>query len=190
MSISNIKTVLAALFCAAFAVSCEKGATEPYEQKNIVTMRSDSLTVLQSENGGVKTRFFAESMEEYKYAPEPYREYSRGIDMHTFDTLGNEEASIRANYALFWISLDRWDLKGDVVVQNAAGEKIETQQGSWSQKTGMIWSNVQTRLTRDGDVTTASGFEATDDLRRWRLRHGHGTQSFNAEPNTDTTFVE
>jgi LPS export ABC transporter protein LptC len=158
-------------------------------QENIVTKRSDTLSIVETDSGRVTRRFSAPLMEEYGFAPEPYQEFPRGIDLVTFDSLGVVESSIRSNYALFWIDLERWDLKGDVVARNSDGDIMETQQLNWSQKTEKVWSNVQTRLTRSGDVMTGEGFEADQDFKRWRFRRAHGTQSFVFEPNRDTTAV-
>lgn len=173
-----------------FLAACS-GKEEPSaEQENVITMRSDTLRIEQTENGNAKSTFYAPVMEEYAFAPEPYREFSRGIELETFDSLGRKEFSIRSNYALEWIALQRWDLKGDVVGTNTDGDKLETQQLTWNQRSELVWSNVQTRLTRSGDVIVGAGFESTQDLRRWRFRQGQGTQSFIAEPNRDTMRVD
>lgn len=172
----------------AFA-ACSKDEDASKGQENVMTMRSDTLHIEQSENGVLKGKFFAPVMEEYAYAPEPYQEYPRGVDVETYDSLGRIESTIRSNYALYWIVLDRWDLKGDVVGTNAEGDVMETQQLSWSQQTERVWSNVQTRLTRNGgiDVVVGTSFESTQDLSEWRLWHGEGTQSFVADPTTPVT---
>jgi LPS export ABC transporter protein LptC len=152
-----------------------------------MTARTDTLTIVQSENGVLKGRFHAPIMEQYAYAPEPYEEYPRGIDVISYDSLGNVKTTLRANYALRWTNLQRWDLKGDVVGTNIDGDKLETQQLTWNEKSEQIWSNVQTRLSRPrrGDIMTGSGFTSKQDLSKWRFRHGEGTQSFVAEPNRE-----
>ncbi len=169
---------------AASMVSCKKESA-PTVQENIMTARSDTLTIIQSDNGKLKGRFYTPLMEEYAYAPEPYREFPRGVDLIGYDSLGNTESTIKANYALFWIALQRWDLKGDVVYTNVDGDKLETQQLTWNQKSEQVWSNVQTRLTRNNgaDVQTGTSFTSTQDLREWRFRRVDGVQSFVAEPN-------
>jgi LPS export ABC transporter protein LptC len=167
-------------------VSCGGGDKEaPAAQENIMTMRSDTLTITQSKNGALKGQFSTPLMQEYAYAPEPYQEYPRGVDFVTYDSVGGQESHLRANYALFWIDLERWDLKGDVVYTTVGGDKLETQQLTWNQKSELIWSNVSTRLTRTGDVQTGAGFTSTQDLRKWSFRRVEGTQSFVAEPNRE-----
>ncbi len=195
MKVLSFRRIIVAAFAVAGAasmVACGGKDDEDFEQENILTARSDTLTIVQTENGILKTRFYAPLMEEYAYAPEPYQEYPRGVDLIGYDSVGGVESTLKANYALHWINLQRWDLKGDVVGTNVDGDMLETQQLTWNQKSEQIWSNVQTRLTRSGDVVTGSGFTSTQDLRAWRFRHGEGTQSFVAEPNrpkTDTILT-
>ncbi len=188
MKIGLHKTARAvfALVGTALAVSCSSPETEPREQENIMTMRSDTLTITQTENGVPSTYFFTSMMEEYAYAPEPYREFPRGIEVKSYDSLGKPKSALRANYALFWLALERWDLKGDVVGTNAEGDMIETQQLTWNQKTELVWTNVQTRFTLKGDIIVATGFESTQDLKKWRLRNGDGTQTIAVDSDQDS----
>lgn len=187
MKVGLHRIVIVAAFTvvgAASMVSCSKKDTGPTEPENILTARSDTLTITQSENGKPKMRFYAPLMEQYAHAPEPYEEYPKGIELETYDSIGNSESRLVANYALFWSNLKRWDLKGDVVYYNTDGDKLETQQLSWNQKSEQVWSNVQTRLTRNkgDDQQIGTSFIASQDLSKWRFRHVDGVQSFDAEP--------
>lgn len=187
-----ISVALPLLGSAILLISCSRHrAEQAHEQENIMTLRSDTLTIVETKNGAVNSRFYAPLVEEYKYAPSPYREFPRGIDIITYDSLGNVKSTLVANYALFWMDLELWETKGDVKATNQDGDMLETPQLFWNQKTERVYSNNHTRLTQGEDVLEGEGFESDQDFTEWVFRKPRGVLGVDAEPNrSDSTRVE
>ena len=173
-------------------ISCRgSGGADGGVQENVLTMSGDTVTRYESEAGRLSSHFYTPLMEEYKYAPEPYVEYRRGIDIITYDSLGNVKSTFVASYAINFTNLKLWETKGSVVVRNEEdGRWLETEQLFWNQATRRIYSNVDTNFHLGGDdIINGSGFESDEDLENWEIRSSRGRLNINVEPTRDTTAV-
>lgn len=173
--------------------SCrESGGGEESSLENVVTMRRDTLTSIESKNGAKKTRLYTPLLEYYQYAKEPYMEFRRGIDLVTYDSLKNVESTLVADYAINFNNQKLWELKGNVKGTSADGRMLETQQLFWNMKTKTIYSNIDTKITMNGDVIVGVGFESDEDFKEWEFRRPRGKLRVNTEPTEpagDSTVV-
>lgn len=185
------KTLVALLVMGSaillFSCGGKKQQAENEPPDNVVTMRSDSLKILSSENGQNKYSFETPLMEQYDNAPEPYWEFRKGIHIVTFDSLQMEDATLVADYAIYFKEKDLWEAKGNVVGTNAQGQILETQQLFWDRKGQKIYSNVDSRITQGNDVIIGTGFESDESLQDWEFRQTKGIVTVDTEPNRDTT---
>lgn len=173
---------------SAILVSCSRKNAEDAgpPPENLVTQQSDTLVRFLSENGVKSYRFYTPLLEQYDYAPEPYIEFRRGIDIMTFDTLGATRSTLVADYAIHFIRQKLWEAKGNVKATNDAGDRLETQQLFWNQATGKIYSNIDTKLTRGEDVIYGVGFESDEQFKKWEFRKPRGRLTVDMEPTRDT----
>lgn len=175
---------------AILLISCdEKTTSKDVDAEKLMTQQSDSLVLLASENGQTKYRFETPLLERYELAKEPYMEFRKGVDVITYDSIGNVASTLVANYAIFFEKQKLWEAKGNVVVVNADGQTLETQQLFWNQKTKKIYSNVDSKVV-DGDNTIiGEGFESDEEFKDYIFRKPKGKVLVDVEP-TDSTNVE
>ena len=153
-----------------------------------MTQQSDTLTIISSKNGRKSYRFYTPLMERYQIDGKPYyMEFRRGIDLVTLDSLGRDESTIVSNYAIYLEPQELWEAKGNVVVTNAEGQVLETQQLFWNQKTGRVYSNVDTKITQESDVIYGTGFESDDKFADFVLRQPMGRVGVDIQPTDSTT---
>ena len=126
-------------------------------------------------------------------ASDPYREFRKGIHITTYqdDSLTTVNATLVANYAIFYEERELWEAKGDVVVEKADGTKLYTQQLYWNSKTGRIYSNVDSKIVKGTDTFMGEGFESDEELKEWRFRRMSGKMFVNMEPTepSDSTAM-
>ena len=156
-------------------------------QENILTGRSDSLTRYETENGVVVNRFYTPLMEEYRYAPEPYTEFRHGINIVSYDSLGQVKSTLVGNYAINYTNLKLWEVQGNVRATNNEGQAMETNQLYWNQATKRIYSNVDTDIFQGEDILHGEGFESDEEMKEWVLRRPRGTLRVDTEPTRDST---
>lgn len=193
------KYVSVALLLTGSAIllySCRENETaddEPLE--TIKTEESENLTIVVSENGRKSYRFKTPLLEGYTLGRDPYREFRKGIDIITYqdDSMTTVNATLVANYAIYYENRKLWEAKGNVVVTKADGTKLYTQQLFWNSITKRIYSNVDTKVVTDTDTFIGEGFESDEDLKDLHFRRFKSKMRVDTAMQTegrDSTKVE
>ena len=162
---------------------------EEENNQNMMTQQSENLTVIQTKEGNLSFRFSAPLLEEYEYAEEPYIEFRKGIEIETYnDSTQTVEAKLSANYAIFMKRQQLWEAKGNVRGSNADGNQLETEQLFWNQKSKLVYSNVDSKITQNTDVVYGDGFESDERFEEFVVRNPKGKVTVETAPNrSDTT---
>lgn len=137
----------------------------------MVTQMVENLTVINTREGGLSYVIKSPLMERYDFAAEPYMEFRKGVYVERYnDTTRMIEVTLSANYAINIQSQDLWEVKGSVVVVNSKGDRLETEQMFWNQKTHRIYSNVDSKVSNGTDVNYGSGFESDELMEELEFR--------------------
>lgn len=167
---------------ASLLSSCDtKPAATVYDYETLMTESSENRTITMMENGKRSYSFTSPLMEGYSMASNPYQEFRRGIRMTTFtDSLSLVDATITANYAIYYERQRLWEAKGNVVIIKNNREEgdttvkdlteIYTQQLFWNATTKKIYSNVDTKVLQADGWHFGVGFDADDDLKNIHFR--------------------
>lgn len=172
---------------AILLFSCS-GASSSKElnMEAMITQQSDTLTMLYSTNGRKEYRFTTPLMERYEFAKDPYMEFRYGIDIITYDSLGNEASTLRADYAIFYEKRELWETRGNVVGKSSDGRELYTQQLFWNQKIDRVYSNVDSKIVDGFDEFVGEGFESDSDFKDWVFKESEGRMWVDAEDDGTT----
>ncbi len=163
--------------------SCGNGGSEgEVNAETLMTQKSDTLTLIYSENGVKQYRFYTPLMERYELAREPYMEFRYGIDIVTYDSLDNPESTLVSDYAIYYENRKLWEARGNVVATGQDDRTLYTQQLFWDQQTGRVYSNVDSKVVQDGDVFIGEGFESDDKFQNWTFRNYVGRITVDTTP--------
>ena len=136
-----------------------------------------------SQNGNLSYRFETPLLERYELAREPYMEFRKGVKVETYnDTTHLVESTLTANYAIFLENQQLWEAKGNVVATNAQGQKLETEQLFWNQKSKRIYSNVDSKVTQKDGVILGEGFESDEQFQDFIFRRPKGKVAVDTAP--------
>lgn len=154
---------------------------EPLEM--IKTEESENLSIVVSENGRRSYRFTTPLLEGYTLGRDPYREFRKGVNIITYqdDSLSTVNATLEANYAIYYENRKLWEAKGNVKVTKADGTRLYTQQLFWNSITKRIYSNVDTKVETDTDTFIGEGFESDEELNELRFRRLKGKMLVDTE---------
>lgn len=185
---------------ATLLFSCGKdGSATTYDYETLMTESSENRTIIMMDNGKRSYTFTSPLMEGYSLATNPYQEFRRGIEMVTFtDSLSLVDATITANYAIYYERQKLWEAKGNVVIikrNRQEGDttvtgltEIYTQQLFWNATTKKIYSNVDTKVLQPDGWHFGVGFDADDDLKNIHFRKYSSEVEFDMsqpEPKSD-----
>ena len=188
---------------ATLLFSCSKAnvATE-YDYETLMTESSENRTITMMENGRRSYAFATPLMEGYSMATNPYQEFRRGIHMTTYtqDSLNLIDATITANYAIYYENQRLWEAKGNVIIiKNNRQEgdttvtghtEIYTQQLFWNATTKKIYSNVDTKILQPDGWHFGVGFDADEDLKNIHFRKYSSEMEFDMSQPTPEELEE
>ena len=192
---------LSAVGSATLLFSCtSKTETTTYDYETLMTESSENRSITMMENGKRSYTFVSPLMEGYSLATNPYQEFRRGIKMTTYtDSLSLVDATITANYAIYYERQKLWEAKGNVVIiKNNRNDgdttvtghtEVYTQQLFWNATTKKIYSNVDTKVLQPDGWHFGVGFDADDDLKNIHFRKYSSEVEFELSEteNSDTT---
>lgn len=184
---------------ATLLFSCaDKPADTLYDPETLMTESSEHRTVIMSENGRVSYEFSTPLVEGYGMAANPYREFRRGVAIKTFtsDTLPLVDATLRANYAIYYENQKLWEAKGNVVIYKynrkesdttvVSRTEVYTQQLFWNAKTQQIYSNVDTKVLQPDGWHFGVGFDADESLKNIHFRKYSSEMEFDVGDGGDS----
>ncbi|MFI3302957.1 MAG: LPS export ABC transporter periplasmic protein LptC [Rikenellaceae bacterium] len=199
---ANISKHIIALLIMGGAISlfsCGEVAAppKPVSFETLMNEQSDSLIMIMSENGRTSYRFIASRVEGYTLAKEPYREFPQGVEIITYksDSMKVVDATLTANYAIYYEERKLWEAMGDVTIIKSDGKELYSQQLFWNAVTQKIYSNVDTKIVDNatGDTYIGEGFESDESMEDWSFRRMKGRMGVDLTPTprpVDTLAVD
>ena len=127
--------------------------------------------IIQSDSAQVKLRLLAPEIRKYSSSEKPYLEFPQGMTAYYYDDSLEIESIIRANYAIYYEEENLWEAKNNVVARNLKnGNQLNTEQLFWDQNKRTFYSNSYSRIVNeDGTFYGEKGFQANQDLTKWKL---------------------
>lgn len=177
--------VLPGVFCL---MACEN------DIEKITTLTNHSMPevsgkkveVIYSDSARVKVQLNANEILQFAKAERPYVEFPKGIVVKFFnDTLGIE-SELSADYAKYFTEDKVWEARGNVIANKIiSGEKLNTEELFWDEKTDRIYSNSFSRIERKDMIYYGQkGFETNQKFSPLRLKSSNGMLQIKDEKNT------
>lgn len=158
------------------------------DEINMPDESSTNIKVQYTDSGRVTLVFEAPLADHYIDREEPYYEFPKGIEVLTFDKNEKPESAVRSGYAIYFEKDQLWEARDSVVARNLqTGEKLTTEQMFWNQKKEFFYSNVFTKIeNEDGIFYGENGFEAQQNLEKYKLKGSTGTVNVKEEDMSET----
>lgn len=139
--------------------------------KNVEFVYSDSALV----------RAILKSPQIDRYAGEkPYLELPLGMNIKFFQEKSKKaQTQLTANYGIGYYQgnevMEKMEAKGNVIVINEKGEKLNTEHLTWNMLTKMIYTDDFVKITTKDQVICGTGMEATQDFSEYEIKNVTGT---------------
>ncbi len=130
--------------------------------------------VYYSDSAIVKVKLKAPKMDHFA-GENPYIERPEGIDLTFFDGNGEAVSHLTANYAISYEKKGTMEAKGNVVLINEVGEKLNTEYLIWNQKEAKIFSDKFVKITTEDEIIMGEGFESNESFTNFKINHIKGT---------------
>ena len=135
------------------------------EEQDKPEMVGYELELIYSDSARIKYKVLTPEYVKTTQGVEKYEEFPQGIYIISYDANGKEIGSIRSRYAKKLEEEMLWEARDQVVVINAEGKKLETEQLFWDMKEKTIYSKRYTKLTAGNQILEGhTGFESDQNL--------------------------
>jgi len=111
----------------------------------------------------------------YNHEEDPYLEFPIGIEVFFYDKTGIVESQLSAKYAIYHEADQLWEAKDSVVVINANGEILNTEQLFWDENIKMIFTSKFVTITTTSEIIYGEGMEANENFKDWKIMKPRGT---------------
>lgn len=137
-------------------------------------LMADSVNTLISDSGITRYRIKTPRWEIYDKSKPPHWLFPQGVYLEKFNEKLEAQAYLEADYAYYDEDTQLWELDGNVHALNLEGEKFETQQMFWNQKTERVYSDSAITITRATSIINGIGFESNQTMTKYTIRKPQG----------------
>lgn len=181
--LKNISLSLTVIF---FLLACENDIEKINaltSELNLPEQTGYDVEITYSDSGKIVGKLFTPELYKYEDEKEPYIEFPKGMKVVFYDKNEEFESYIRANWAKYYEKKELWEARNNVVARNVKkGEQLNTEQLFWDQSLGIIFSDKFSKIVNsDGTFYGENGFQAKEDLSKWKLKGSKGTVNVNDE---------
>ena len=136
---------------------------------------AENLHLTYSDSGRLNFEIHTPILNKY-YGDHTYMDCPEGIEIISYDNLGQPEAVMRADYAIDAERDMRLEAQNNVVITNLKkGDTIKTEKIIWDKRLRRIYSDVPVRQIRaDGTIYNGDGFDADEKFTRYTVRNPRG----------------
>ncbi len=139
-----------------------------------------NIEVIYSDSAKVQTIIKSPYYKRYT-GKEPCLVMPYGLDATFYDSAMNVKTHLTSKYAIKYEKKDIMEVKNDVVVVNEKGERLNTEQLIWDEKTRRIYTEIFVKITTSDKVFYGDGLDADDSFLKWVIKKPRGTFYINTE---------
>ena len=138
---------------------------------------SRNVEFLYSDSASVRSRLKTPWVDHFM-GKKPYYEMPKGMEVVFYDRLKKEQTKLTANYGIGYDNENKMNVmeaKGNVIVINEKGDKLNTEHLVWNSLTKKIYTNEFVKITTKDEVIWGNGLEANEDFSEYEIKQVKGS---------------
>lgn len=201
MRVTKIYTGFLFFFLLLFCAACENdiavvNSITAADQEQLPLNAGKNVEMLYSDSAMIKAKLTTPEMDQYvgkDKTKKNYTEMPKGMLVIFYNSLGKEENRLKADYGIIHEGdkgKERMEAKRHVLVINAKGDKLETEELTWDAATKEIFTEKFVKITTKEEVIWGEGLKANQDFSHYDILHPQGViqvddKQFNEQNNTE-----
>ena len=145
-------------------------------EKNLPIESSKNVEFMYSDSARVRAKLTSAQIDHFA-GKKPYYEMSKGMVVIFYDAHKKEQSKLTANYGIGFDNgngMEKMEAKGNVIVINEKGEKLNTEHLIWNSITHKIYTDEFVKITTKDEVIWGDGLEANEDFSEWAMKNVKG----------------
>lgn len=168
-----MKPLFSILIWSAFALcACENNIKEvekvTAEKQHVQVETSRKVEIVYSDSAILKAKLFSPLLRHFQTSS-PYVEMSEGLNVDFYTKEGVIDSRLSAKYGIRYESRKLVELRNNVVVTNAKGERLDTEKLNWDESTQRLYSDKFVKITTPDKVIYGEGFESNQNFSKYKI---------------------
>jgi LPS export ABC transporter protein LptC len=159
-----------------FIFGCEndpKVIAEWSKNTKLVEEAKDIQTYL-SQGSRMRAKLWAPYMLRYQ-SDTIYVEFPKKLHVNFFDSTGQPQSHLDANYGKYFENLNKVYLRDSVIIFNYQGDTLQSPELWWDQATQRFFTDKNVRVRKGGNLIYGVGLDAKQDLSDISIKKVTGT---------------
>ncbi len=146
-------------------------------EKKLPLESSRNVEFLYSDSAVVRAKLTSPQIDRYG-GIKPYLELPIGMNIIFYQETKKEQTTLTANYGIAYDNgngvIEKMEAKGNVIVINEKGEKLNTEHLTWNAFTKKIYTDDFVKITTKDQVIWGDGMEADQDFSEYKIKNVKG----------------
>lgn len=168
--------------------SCTKFTNKELRSRSRDTVQAkevaEQVVISFTDSGKLKAKLNTPVMVGIKHAAEPYVEMPRGVKGDFYDDSGRVESFLSSEYAISYTKSKKVLLRRNVEVMNIKGEKLNTEELNWDQRSGQIYTDKFVKITTADQIIMGDGMTANQTFTHWIIKKVRGSINLQHDSTT------
>jgi len=170
--------IISIALAVAMLMSCKNDIEVISSLTNIDNLPSQTIVNLETiytDSARIQLIVKSKLVETYNQEEDPYLEFPKGLEVFFYDKNEIVESQLSAKYAIYHKADQLWEAKDSVVVINANGEILNTEQLFWDENEKLIYTSKFVSITTTNEIIYGEGMEANENFTNWKIMKPRGT---------------
>jgi LPS export ABC transporter protein LptC len=167
------------LLTIQYLASCNKMETSKYRSKKNDTLATkeiaENVVIEYTDSGLLKAKIKSPLLVAVKQVRQPYVEMPKGVQGEFYNDAGKVESYLISEYGISYQNKKRVVVRRNVRVMNIKCEKLETEELTWDQEKGRIFTDKFVKITTPDQIITGEGMESNQSFTDWEILNVNGT---------------
>ena len=142
--------------------------------KELPAERGRDVKILYSDSG-IKTCEITASVMQHYMTAKPYVEMPEGVIATFYNADGGTRSRLTADYAVKREQEKLFEARGNVVLINEKGDRLNSEKLIWDDARQKIHSDQFVKITTSDEIIYGQGFESNPSFTRYRIFRIKGT---------------
>lgn len=180
--LSRILNIILPILLFAGFTACENdiavvNSITSATEKKLPLETSRNVEFLYSDSAIVRAKLTSPQIDRYG-GTKPYLELPIGMNIVFYQATKKEQTTLTANYGIAHDNgngvIEKMEAKGNVIVINEKGEKLNTEHLIWNAFTKKIYTDDFVKITTKDQVIWGDGMEADQDFSEYKIKNVKG----------------
>ncbi len=147
----------------------KKETRQVFTQDDVAMEVARDVEILYSDSARVRVRISGPVLHNFTERDDPRQEFPQGVKVDFLDERQQAKSTLTAKNAIRRQDKGQVTARDSVVLNTVRGERLETEELIWDEKTEKIFTDKFVKVTKPGEIIYGFGLEANQDFSYWKI---------------------